>query len=215
VPVLRAAAGADRALLPVGRERVAELTDAGLDPPLRVDWLDAVEFADGRGGRLGLTFLPGKRGPSLRYSGRVYRRELGRDLDTLRAEGVAFLLLLVEDEELARWGDPAIVERAGEAGIDVLRRPIPDGSAPPSVADMDALVERLEIARDRGDAAVACMGGVGRAGTVAACALVAAGRSAAAAIAGVRAVRHPTAVETPGQVAFVEGYERHIAERGR
>jgi hypothetical protein len=47
---------------------------------------------------------------------------------------------------------------------------------------------------------------------VAACALVAAGRTASAAIDRVRAVRHPTAVETAGQVAFVEHYERHIAE---
>jgi hypothetical protein len=26
-----------------------------LDPPLRIDWLDAAEFADGGPGRLGLT----------------------------------------------------------------------------------------------------------------------------------------------------------------
>ena len=186
-----------------------------LDPPLRVDWLEAAELADGRPGRLGLTFLPGKRGPSMRYPGRIYRRELARDLDTLRAIGVRTLLLLVEDHELVRWGDPSIVERGHDAGIEIDRRPIPDGTAPPSAAAMDALVERLDRARAGGDAAVACMGGVGRAGTVAACALVAAGASAAQAIARVRAVRHPTAVETAGQVAFVQGYERHIAERDR
>ena len=80
---------------------------------------------------------------------------------------------------------------------------------------MDAIVGEIVKAREVGDAAVACMGGVGRTGTVAACALVSAGHSAAVAIARVRAVRHPTAVETPGQVAFVEGYERHVAERGQ
>jgi protein-tyrosine phosphatase len=185
-----------------------------LDPPLRVDWLDAVEFADGRPGRLGLTFLPGKHGPSLRYPGRVYRRDLARDLHTLRLAGVRALLLLVEDHELARWGDPDIVDRGRTAGIAIVRHPIPDGSAPPSTDAMDAILDRVDLARDDGDAAVACMGGVGRAGTVAACALVAAGSTAARAIARVRAVRHPTAVETAGQVAFVEGYERHIAERG-
>jgi protein-tyrosine phosphatase len=186
-----------------------------LDPPLRVDWLDADEFADGRPGRLGLTFLPGKRGPSVRYPGRIYRRDLARDLETLRLAGVRAVVLLVEDHELQRWGDPSIVDRALAAGITVDRRPIPDGSAPPSTDAMDAMLDGLDRARDDGDAVVACMGGVGRTGTFAACALVAAGSSAAHAIARVRAVRHPTAVETAGQVAFVEGYERHIAARGR
>jgi protein-tyrosine phosphatase len=183
--------------------------------PLRIDWLDAREFADGRPGRLGVTMLPGKRGPSLRYPGRVYRRELPGDLETLQVSGVRVLLLLVEDHELARWGDATIVERGREAGIEIIRRPIPDGSAPPSAVEMDALVGVIDGAREDGDAAVACMGGVGRAGTVAACALVASGHSGADAIARVRVVRHPTAVETPGQVAFVQAYERHIAERDR
>ena len=189
-------------------------SDDDLDPPLRIDWLDGAEFADASPGRLGLTFMPGKHGSSVRYPGRVYRRELARDLETLRRAGVRLLVLLVEDHELARWGDPTIVERGRDAGVSIVRRPIPDGDAPPSVAEMDAIVGEIVMAREAGDAAVACMGGVGRTGTVAACALVAAGHSAAAAITRVRAVRHPTAVETPGQVAFVEGYERHVAERG-
>jgi protein-tyrosine phosphatase len=185
------------------------------DPPLRVDWLEPAELGDGRPGRLGLTILPGKHGPSVRYPGRVYRRELSRDLEALHAAGVRHLLLLVEDHELERWGDPSIVERGREAGIEVDRLPIPDGSPPVRAADMDALLARLNDARTEADAAVACMGGVGRTGTVAACALVAAGHSAADAIHRVREVRHPTAVETPGQVAFVEAYERHVAERDR
>jgi protein-tyrosine phosphatase len=186
----------------------------GLDPPLRVDWLEAAEFGDARPGRLGMTFMPGKHGASLRYPGRVYRRELVHDLETLHASGVRVLVLLVEDHELARWGDPTLIERGRDAGISIIRRPIPDGEAPPSADEMDALVGEIDAAREVADAAVACMGGVGRTGTVAACALVSAGSSAADAIARVRAVRHPAAVETPGQVAFVQGYERHIAERG-
>jgi protein-tyrosine phosphatase len=189
--------------------------EADLDAPLRIDWIDAEELGDGRPGRLGLTILPGKHGPSVRYPGRVYRRDLARDLEALRAAGVRQLLLLVEDHELERWGDPSIVERARAAGIAVDRWPIPDGSAPARAADMDAMLVTVTDARRAADAAVACMGGVGRAGTVAACALVAAGHSAMAAIRRVRQVRHPTAVETPGQVAFVEAYERHVAERER
>lgn len=189
------------------------MTQGSGDPPLRVDWLEATELNDGAPGRLGMTFLPGKTGRSLRYPGRVYRRELGRDLDTLRAGGIRHLLLLVEDDELSRWGDPEIVKRAADSGVIVTRRPLPDGSAPRSVQDMDETLNLLAVARRAGDVAVACMGGVGRTGTVAACALVAAGRSAGGAIERVRAVRHPTAVETQDQVDFVHAYERHVVER--
>ena len=177
-----------------------------LDPPLRVDWIDADAFADGRPGRLGLTFLPGKRGPSLRYPGRVYRRRLDADLGTLVDVGVRRLLLLVEDVELARWGDPDIVERAAERAIAVERRPIPDGAPPASDREMAALLDWIEAGRAEGDVAVACMGGVGRAGTVAACALSRAGWEPDAAIAHVRHIRHPTAVETEAQERFVRAF---------
>jgi len=184
-----------------------------LDSALRIDWLDSGDLPDGLPGRVGLTFLPGKSGASLRYPGRVYRRDLAQDLTTLSDAGVGRLLLLVEDGELARWGDPRIVERGGEAGVVVERRPFPDGSPPGSLADMDAMLDVLAAARATTNVAIACMGGVGRTGTVAACALVVAGLTADAAIARVRAVRHPTAVETDAQVAFVRDYESHVAGR--
>ena len=186
--------------------------DRELDPSLRVDWIDQADFADERPGRLGLTFLPGKHGASERYPGLVYRRDLDTDLATLRGAGIGYLVLLVDDEELARWGDPSIVERARSMEITVDRRPLRDGTAPASGEEMDELLDALAAARDIGDVAVACMGGVGRTGTVAACALVRAGWGADAAIDRVRAVRHPTAVETPAQHSFVRAYEGHGTE---
>jgi protein-tyrosine phosphatase len=184
-----------------------------LDPPLRIDWLDADDLRDGRPGLLGLTFLPGKHGVSVRYPGLVYRRELETDLATLAASGVRHLVLLVEDAELHRWGDPAIVEAAAARGIEVDRRPIPDGSPPASLAEMDDILTSVEAAREATNVAVACMGGVGRTGVVAASALVAAGWDSDRAIERVRAVRHPEAVETPAQEAFVRAYERHMVGR--
>lgn len=176
------------------------------DRELRVDWLTPDAFADGRPGRLGLTFLPGKHGPSLRYPGVVYERDLEADLRALDDGNVRKLLLLVEDHELERWGDPAIGERAADRGVDIERRPIPDMYPPSSVEAMDDILVWLDGARATGDVAIACMGGVGRTGTVAACALVASGWSAADAIAEVRRVRHPTAVETVEQERFVSAY---------
>lgn len=184
-----------------------------LDPPLRVDWIDAEHLADGLVGRLGLTFLPGKHGRSSRYPGRVYRRELERDVRSLLEAGVRYLALLVEDHELERWGDAHIVQRAALRGLAVGRWPMPDGSAPRDATEMDLILSAIGTARTKTNVAIACMGGVGRTGTVAACALVAAGWEPAAAIAEVRRVRHPTAVETAEQEAFVEAFARHRGAR--
>jgi protein-tyrosine phosphatase len=179
---------------------------AGFGPELRIDWIAADELDGSRPGRLGLTFLPGKRGVSQRYPGHVYRRDTSTDLATMHAAGVVRLVLLVEEQELDRWGDPRIVELGAEAGIDVRRYPMADGSAPASTIEMDRILEAIDEGRAAGDVAVACMGGVGRSGMVAACALVRAGSSPTEAIARVRRLRHPTAVETVAQERFVDRY---------
>ena len=179
---------------------------AGFDPELRIDWLEPRDLGDELPGRLGLTILPGKRGVSFRYPGRVYRRDLDEDLGMLRAAGVVRLVLLVEDAELSRWSEPGIVERAVAAGVTVLRHPMPDGQPPASIAEMREILGEIRDGRREGNVAVACMGGVGRTGTVAACALVEAGRSPGEAIAMVRAVRHPSAVETATQERFVDAF---------
>jgi len=178
------------------------------DPPPRIDWIPASDLADGATGRIGMTVLPGKRGPSVRYPGHVYRSDLSRDLSALRDAGVGRLVLLVDDDELTRWSDPAIVDRAADAGLEVLRWPMPDGGTPADQRMMDALLASITGARARGDVAVACMGGVGRTGMVVACALVDAGWTATDAVSRVREVRHPTAVETVTQERFVHDRER-------
>lgn len=175
---------------------------------MRVDWVSPSDLADALPGRLGLTFLPGKRGRSSRYPGHTYRRDASDDLAQLHAQGVRSLVLLVEEHELARWSDPEIVELGRSAGIDVQRFPIPDGGVP-TIETMEQIQGTIGAGRAHGDVAVACMGGVGRTGTVAACALVSAGRTAPEAIARVREIRHPTAVETDLQERFVSAWERH------
>lgn len=177
---------------------------------LRVDWIEPSSLRDARAGRLGLTFLPGKHGASVRYPGRIYGRDLDEDVVSLLADGVSVLVLLVEDRELDRWGHPDIVEVAGRRGLRIERWPMADGTAPATIAEMRAILTAIDDARDDGDVAVACMGGVGRTGTVVACALVAAGWQPAEAISEVRRVRHPTAVETAEQRDFVGAFARAI-----
>ncbi len=187
-------------------DAVANADHAGFDPELRIDWLDASRFEDGRPGNLGLTILPGKHGVSYRYPGRVYRRELKADLAALRAAGVRRLVLLVDDAELRSWGDPAIVECGRVNDVEVVRHPIRDGQPPGSVEAMWRILDDVREGRTSANVAVACMGGVGRTGTVAACALVEAGLDADRAIAAVRDARHPGAVETEAQQEFVRRF---------
>lgn len=178
-----------------------------------IDWLEPDQLAGSLPGRLALTILPGKRGASFRYPGRTYRRDVMEDLASLRAADVRRLVLLVEDAELRRWGDPDIVAHGVTAEVDVVRYPMPDGRAPASLDEMRAILASIGDARRTANAAVACMGGVGRSGTVAACALVEAGMTAAEAIATVRRVRHPTAVETAEQERFVRLYADQVGRR--
>ena len=81
------------------------------EDPLRVDWLEPSFFVDGLPGRVGLTFLPGKRGWSTRYADRWYERDLAADLADLETSGVRRLVLLVQDDELEQFGSREIVER--------------------------------------------------------------------------------------------------------
>jgi protein-tyrosine phosphatase len=173
---------------------------------MRIDWIGPDALVPTAPGRLGLSFLPGKRGASYRYPGHTYRRDAADDLGAMRSLGVVRLILLVEDRELESWGDPAIVELGSRVGVEVLRHPIADGSPPPLVQAMDRILDQIDEGRASGDVVVACMGGVGRTGTVAACALVRAGSSAREAIDAVRTLRHPTAVETEAQERFVSRY---------
>lgn len=182
---------------------------------MRIDWIAPNALVPAAPGRLGLTFLPGKRGASFRYPGHTYRRDTADDLAAMRAMGVLRLILLVEDRELAAWGDPDIVEIGARAGVDVRRHPMADGSPPASLAAMDRILDQVDETRASGDVVVACMGGVGRTGTVAACALVRAGSSAVEAIDAIRQLRHPTAVETEAQERFVRRYAESRQPEGR
>lgn len=182
---------------------------------MAIDWLELSFEPDGLPHRLGLTVLPGKHGASVRYPGRIYRGVLADDLATLRRANVRRLILLVEDAELERWGDPQIVSRGSEAGIEIMRHPMPDGGVPSSVEVMDEILGQLRPAHRHENVAVACMGGVGRTGMVAACALVEAGASPRDAIEQVRRVRHQGAVETERQESFVTTFADHLARRGR
>lgn len=154
-------------------------------------------------GRLGITFLPGKRARSA--FGAPWQRDLGLDLDALRAAGTTLLVSLVEDAELRALGAGSLEPEARARGIDVLRAPVVDGSVPTPALAREVVARALTELDRGGYVVVHCRGGLGRAGTLAACILVGLGRSPAAALAEVRAAR-PGAVENTAQERFLAAF---------
>ncbi len=167
--------------------------------PIAVAWLP-IDLGS-RGGRLGLTFAPGKHAPST--LGRPWARDLEADLHRLReGHGVDVLVSLVEDAELSWLRIPGLVGAAEARGIAVLRHPVVDGGVPDPEAAAQTIQAAVSLARSGRSVVFHCRGGLGRAGTFAALALKRLGLSTAAAIEQVRAVR-PGAIENHAQEHFL------------
>jgi predicted protein tyrosine phosphatase len=178
---------------------------------LRVDFLGPE--LTGLPGRLGLTRAPGLRWPG--WAGPAAGADpLGEDLGQLAGEhGATLLVTLLTRRELDALGGLGRSARA--RGLAWVHHAIPDMEPPASPAAAAGLVARLVDHLGTGQTAVVhCLAGLGRAGTVAACLLVARGRAAAEAIAAVRAVR-PGAVQSEAQVGFVEAFAAFHQVGGR
>jgi protein-tyrosine phosphatase len=161
---------------------------------LRVDWVQSPHIGPGR---LGITICPGRRDRD---------RNLEADLAQLRADGVDRLLCLSTEAEMDWAGVSELGRRAEAFGLDYRWLPVPDQGT----CSLSEAVDLVGWCRDgikRGESVVVtCMGGLGRSGMIAACTLVDAGVSATDAIASVRAVRGPRALETSGQEQLVSRF---------
>ena len=182
--------------------------------PLVVDRLDATGLdvtehgAAGPGpyqaGSVGITSLPGRR--YVGYHTGAHWRDLDTDAARLRELGVDVVLLLVEDHELVRC---RVVEIAGALpahGVDLVRFPIRDPLLPRNgVAFRETIAALLERVRGGESVAIACRGGLDRAGMAGACLLREAGLRADEAIDRVQRARRG-ALTLPDQQAYVRGW---------
>ena len=155
------------------------------------------------GGRIGLTFCPGKKDP--RAMTGAWDRDLDADLEAIRQWGASTLVTLMERHELEALHVPELGEAAETTGLEWLHLPIRDVSIPDKrfEARWSAVSAKLLHALGRDESIVIhCKGGLGRTGLVAAMLLVQQGMSPGSALLKVREVR-PGAIETREQEDYL------------
>ncbi len=160
------------------------------------------------GGRIGMTFCPGKTDP-FAMSG-PWARDLDTDLAAIQAWGASALVTLVEQHELVHLGVDGLGQRVRAMGLAWYHLPIRDVSIPtPEFETQWRTSGQALRARLLGGQAlvVHCRGGLGRTGLIAARLLIELGESPPTALHRVRAAR-PGAVETREQEMYVLGCVR-------
>ncbi|MDA1004542.1 MAG: ADP-ribosylglycohydrolase family protein [Chloroflexi bacterium] len=170
--------------------------------PIRVDWLPTPWR-----GKVGLTLAPGKQN-NHSISGPPWRRDLQQDLERLSGEyEPSMLVSLLEEHEYADLRVPSLRADARQRGWEVVHFPIPDGGVPRDVAAVQKLVSSIiSAAADGRNVVIHCRGGLGRAGTIGGCVLVAAGKTPDEAVAILHEVRAPNSPETREQERFIASY---------
>ncbi len=167
--------------------------------PLRIDELSV----EGVGGLIGITFCPGKRGESLRNW--RWERDLRADLDEIMRWGAGVIVTLLEDHELQLLGVPDLGFEVATRGMEWFHLPIVDVAPPDARFELgwNSAGPKVRAALHAGtNVLIHCRGGLGRAGTVAACLLVELGVEPRDAIDDVRRARHG-AIETSAQEDYV------------
>ena len=170
--------------------------------PIRVDWLNTPWP-----GRVGLTFAPGKKVDSL--FGWRWERDLRQDLARFRDTYAAtHLVSLIEDHEMDHLGIPDLVLEAEAAGLLMRRLPIRDVTVPLDDQAVRELVSGIvNWASGGANVVIHCRGGLGRAGTIGGCVLVASGLTGEVALQQLRDVRGPNCPETDEQRRYVMRFQ--------
>jgi len=141
--------------------------------PLRIG---TIELANG--GKIGITFRPGKKQPFAQTG--AWNRNLDIDLEAIKAWGATHLVTLIAPWEFVDLDVIALPKRAKAHGLIWHHAPILDGHASDILPEgftpeewfggkWPIILPALHAALDRNEGVVVhCKGGLGRAGTVAA-----------------------------------------------
>ena len=175
------------------------LIRTSLTHPLQI----AEVSAPGTKGIIGITFCPGKK--QVNAMSGVWDRDLGIDLDAIKAWGASTVITLIEPHEIMALKVSGLGKQAAERGMAWLHMPITDVSIPDhrfEAAWQSQGARLLEGIHAGQRVLVHCKGGLGRAGTVAALMLVELGSAPEDAIRAVRQVRKG-AIETREQENYI------------
>lgn|GEM_PF-406714 len=166
------------------------LAEASRKRSLQIDWFPAE-----LGASVGLTILPGRKD---------WNRDLALDIASMRQAGASRVLCLITPDEFTRYGVPTLLQQYQSAGLKAMHEPIVDGGVPNN-SQLQRIRDWLTEAEKQGEKTVIhCVGGLGRSGLIAAAWLcLRHNLRADDAIATVRRVRSPRAVETQAQEAFI------------
>ena len=169
-----------------------------LTHPLQIATLDTP-----MGGRIGMTFCPGKYDPAAMAG--FWDRDLRLDLRAIADWGASALVTLMEEHELEHLRVPNIGERTEAMGMEWFHLPIRDVSIPGATFEgaweSAGVILRTKLREDHG-IVIHCRGGLGRTGLVAARLLIELGEIPDRALERVREAR-PGAVETPEQERYL------------
>ncbi|MGE0402501.1 MAG: cyclin-dependent kinase inhibitor 3 family protein [Kofleriaceae bacterium] len=173
--------------------------------PIEVNFLPVSTGLD-----IGLTFAPGKKGPS--QYGAPWDRDLDADLETLRTRWqVTTLVTLMEGHEFTTVKIPTLLDSVKQHGMASVHFPIPDIGVPKSIDELDSLLGDIEARLVRGErVAIHCLGGIGRTGTIAACLLLRRGTPLVEATRIVQETRCAGFPEGREQGPFVKRYAEHL-----
>jgi len=176
-------------------------TRNSLSHPIRINELRI----PGCSGTIGLTFCPGKKGPSS-FGPYVWDRDLDVDATAIAKWSPDVWLNLMEPQEMHQWGVQALPNVAG-AVAKYINLPIADMRAPGrrfASGWIQAAPAIHACLRAGGKVLIHCRGGLGRAGTIAAQLLVEFGLDPDAAIRAARTARNG-AIESTRQENYVKG----------
>ncbi len=170
--------------------------------PLRIDQISVGEV----GGLIGITFCPGKTGESFR--GWRWERDLATDLDEIARWGASAIVTLIEEHEFELLHVRNLGVEVAARGMEWHHLPIVDVAPPDTRFEQGWIVAGPKVRRillAGGKVLIHCRGGLGRAGTIAACLLVELGDEPPDAIVRVRNARRG-AIETAAQERYVLGH---------
>ena len=185
------------------RPNESPTTRTSISDPIIVNWVE--EGIGSTNGKVGITFAPGKKSES--KQGSDWNRDLQLDLDRLRAfYGVDVLISLIEDDEIEQLQITDLVAQGSNRRIAVIRSPIKDGDIPSRLQAMHLVITAKAIAKAGQKVVFHCKGGLGRAGTLCACTLIALGQSAQQAVSLTRQ-RRAGAIENKLQEEFIAQFE--------